>query len=137
MNTKIGVTVAVLLALSGWVPIASAQETNEASDTLEELQELSPEARREALEAMADEERAAVREFARGRREQLRADRESMTPDQREAARQERRKRFESMTPEQQKAMKERRAERHRSGDRSSRQGQSRPGKRSGNNEQK
>ena len=136
MITKIGVMVAVLLTLSGWVPIASAQETDEPSDTLEELRELSPGARREALEAMSDQERAAVRESARGRREQLRADRESMTPDEREAARQVRRERFESMTPEQQEAMKERRAERQQSGDRSSRRGQSRRGKRPSNNEQ-
>lgn len=136
MNMKIGVTVAVVLALSGWVPIASAQETDEASDTLEELQELSPEARRDALGAMSDGERAAVRESARGRREQMRADRESMTPDERAAARQERRERFESMTPEQQESMKERRAERQQSGDRSSRRGQSRRGKRPGSNEQ-
>ena len=81
MITKIGVTVAVLLALSAWVPIASAQETDEASDTLEVLRELGREARRGALEAMSEEERAAVRESARGRRDQQRAGRESMTPD--------------------------------------------------------
>ena len=60
MNTKIGVTVAALLALSGWVPVASAQETDEAQDVLEELRELSPDARREALEAMSEQERAGM-----------------------------------------------------------------------------
>lgn len=130
MITKIGVTVAVLFALTGWLPNASAQETDEASDKLEVLRQLSPDGRREALEAMSAEERAALRESAQGRRERQRADRESMTPDEREAARQERRERFESMTPEQQKRIRERRAERQQSGDRSSRRGQNRRGNR-------
>ena len=130
MNTKIGVTVAMLVVLTAWVPSATAQETDENSDILENLRELDPDARREAIEAMSEEERAAVRESARGRQNRQRADRESMTPEQRDAARQERRERFESMSPEQQEAMKERRAGRQQSGDRSSRrgQGQSRQG---------
>ncbi len=139
MKSKIGVMVAVLFALTGWVPNASAQESDDSSDRLEELRELSPDARREALEAMSAEERAALRESAQGRREQRRADRESMTPEEREAAQQGRRERFESMTPEQQEAMRERRAGRQQSGDRSSRrgrgssqQGQSRRGSRPG-----
>ena len=136
MITKIGVTAAVLFALTGWVPNASAQETDEASDKLEVLRQLSPDGRREALEAMSAEERAALRESAQGRRERQRADRESMAPDEREAARQERRERFESMTPEQQKTMRERRAERQQSGDRSSRRGQNRRGNRPNGNKQ-
>ena len=124
MNTKIGVTVAVLFALTGWVPYASAQESDEASDQLEELRELGPDARREALEAMSEEERTALRESAQARREQHRVERESMTPEERDAARQERRERFESMTPERQEAMKARRGERQQSGNRSSRRGQ-------------
>lgn len=136
MTTKIGITVAVLFALTGWVPNASAQQTDEASDKLEELRQLSPDGRREALEAMSAEERAAVRESAQGRRERQRADRESMTPDEREAARQERRQRFESMTSEQQEAMRERRAERQQSGDRSLRRGQNRRGNRPNGNKQ-
>ena len=124
MNTKIGVTVAMLVVLTAWVPSATAQETNENSDNLEKLRELDPDARREAIEAMSAEERAAVRESARGRRGQQRAARESMTPEERDAARQERRERFESMSPEQQEAIKERRAERQQSGERSSRRGQ-------------
>ena len=120
MNSKFGVTVAALFALTGLVPIASADET---SDKLADLRQLDPEARRVAVEAMSDEERGALRKSMQGRRDVPRAERESMTPEERDAARQERKERFESMTPEQQGAMKERRAGRQQSGDRSSRQG--------------
>lgn len=136
MNTKIVVMVAALLALGAWVPNVNAQETDEASGTLEKLRELSPDARKEALEAMSEEERGALRKSAQGRREQKRVDRESMTPDEREAARQERRERFESMSPERQQAIRERRAGRQQSGDRSTQRGQSRRSNRPRGNEQ-
>ena len=124
MITKIGVTAAMLVVLTAWVPGATAQETDANPDILENLRGLDPDARREAMEAMSEEQRAAVRKSARSRQNRQRTDRESMTPEQRDAARQERRERFESMSPEQQEAMKERRAGRRQSGDRSSRQGQ-------------
>ncbi len=75
MNSKFGVTVAALFALTGLVPNASADETDEASGKLEEPRELGPEARKEALEGMSEEERAALRESVQARRdEQLSSD---------------------------------------------------------------
>lgn len=124
MTTKIGVTLAMLVALYSWIPSAAAQEADENSDSVENPRQLDRAARRADREAMSGEERAAARESGRGNRGQQRADRESMTPEQRDAARQERRERFESMSPERQAAMKERRAGREQSGDRSSRRGQ-------------
>ncbi len=135
MNTEFGVMVAALFALTGLVPNASADETDETSGKLEELRELGPEARKEALAGMSEEERAPLRESMQARRDEQRARRESMTPEERDAARQERKKRFESMTPEQQEAMKERRAGRQQSGDRSSRRSQGRHRNKDGGNE--
>lgn len=129
MSTKNGVTAAVLMVAIGWTCNASAQESDEVSDQLEELRELDSDARREAIEAMSDDERKALRESSQDRKAKQRENRESMTPDEREAAKQERRERFESMSPEQQDAMRERRGERQQTGNRSSRDSQGSSGR--------
>jgi len=86
MNTKFGITVPALFALTGLVPNASADVTDATSGKLEELRELGPEARKEALEGMSEEARAALRESMQAHRDEQRARRESMTPEERDAA---------------------------------------------------
>ena len=134
MNTKIRVLAAIFIALLAWVPNASAQDTSEAPDGLKKLWEMSPAERQDALKAMSDEDRNALRESARAYREQQRAKRALMTPEEREAARQKGREQFDALSPEEQEAIKKRRAQRRKSGDGSSQRGQGRDGERGNGN---
>ena len=135
MSMKVAVMAAFLFALTGWVPNASAQDTDEPPEALKELWAMSPDAREEALKGMSEKERDALRTSARAYREQQRARRAAMTPEERNAARQKARERFEALPPEEQEAMKERRKQRQKSGNRSSTDGQGQRGKRGSGNE--
>ncbi len=65
MNTNIRVIAAIIIALTAWVPNASAQDTVEAPDELKKLWDMSPDARRDAVKGMSEDERYALRGSAR------------------------------------------------------------------------
>ena len=66
---------------------------------------------RAAYESMSEEERQAARESMRLKRSQMRERWDAMSPEEREAKRADMRQRRESMTPEEREAMRERRQE--------------------------
>jgi hypothetical protein len=100
------------------LPVAAYSQEDDGGLTREKLSEMTPEERREAWENLSDEDKQAMREQMRARREQRRAEWEAMTPEEREAKREEMRKRMESMTPEQREAMRNRMERRRHHGGR-------------------
>lgn len=75
-----------------------------ATQTIDDLQGLSPEDRRAYVQSLSEEERKALAEQRRERWQ-------SMSEEEREAAREQRRERWESLSDEEKAAMREQRRE--------------------------
>jgi|GEM_PF-6767867 hypothetical protein len=120
MNTKARVLAAIVIALTVWIPAVSAQDTDEPSEELQKLWDMSPDERDAAVKNMSEEERNGLKEAARAYRARQRAIRADMTPEEREVERQKGRERFEALSPEEQEAFKKRQIARRKARNKSS-----------------
>ena len=111
MTGSAKLTCIVLIACFQLPQAVSAQEskTDTNQEATKPLGDMTPEERRVVIDAMSDEERAALKAKNKAAMDKRRAEWQAMTPAERQAKRKELQERREAMTPEEREAMGQRR----------------------------
>ena len=111
MTGSAKLTCMVLIACFQLPQAASAQEskTDTNQEATKPLRDMTPEERRVVIDAMSDEERAALRAKNRAAMDKRRAEWQALTPEERQVKRKELQERRDVMSPEEREAMRQRR----------------------------
>ena len=100
--------IVVAAGLAIFSPQLAMADDQSRVPTNEELRAMEPEQRRQVMEGLSAEERAALKARIEEARQERRAAYEAMSPEEKEAFRKERRERFDALPEDEKKAIKER-----------------------------
>ena len=100
--------IVVAAGLAIFSPQLAMADDQSRVPTNEELRAMEPEQRRQVMEGLSAEERAALKARIAEARQERRAAYEAMSPEEKEAFRKERRERFDALPEDEKKAIKER-----------------------------